>query len=200
MNRFFSGRPCFYLSLSCRSENWLKAVSRITKPHLFFFDLCHVHEGETAPHTGHKKSLIMLSFGIMFNYLKGWKGFEFNLTNVQRVWEDIRYFCVVDIMYKKRYRWWDTQLLLHYDYFLSSFIWCYIYRMFWPWMKRLKWFCPVLPPALFQEQQASCLNVTMFVCLMHGYIFLLYVYLLNKDGCWEMRHVCFTSLISTSNP
>lgn len=54
-------------------------------------------------------------------------------------------------------------------------------------MKRLKQFCPVLPPALFQEQQASCLNVNMFVCLMHGYIFLLYVYLLNKDGCWEIQ-------------
>lgn len=72
--------------------------------------------------------------------------------------------------------------------------------MFWPWMKRLKWFCPVLPPALFQEQQASCLNVNMFVCLMHGYIFLLYVYLLNKDGCWEICCVnCFTLLISRTD-
>lgn len=54
-------------------------------------------------------------------------------------------------------------------------------------MRSLQLFCPVLPPALLQEQQVSCLYVYMFVCLMHGYIFLLYVYLFNKDECWERQ-------------
>lgn len=67
-------------------------------------------------------------------------------------------------------------------------------------MKRLKRFCPVLPPALFQEQQASCRKVIdIFVCLMHGYIFLLYVYLLNKDGCWEIHHVFIHCISRTLN-
>lgn len=68
--------------------------------------------------------------------------------------------------------------------------------MFWPWMKRLS--CPVLPPALFQEKQASCENVN---CLspMHGYIFLLYLYLLNKDRWWETYPGRFTFFISRTS-
>lgn len=37
--------------------------------------------------------------------------------------------------------------------------------------------------------------------LVHGYIFLLYVYLFNKDVCWEIRHRLFTYFVSkTSQP
>lgn len=32
--------------------------------------------------------------------------------------------------------------------------------------------------------------------LMHGYIFLLYVYLLNKDACWEIHHVFYITYLT----
>lgn len=53
-------------------------------------------------HTGHKIYFpIIFLFGTM--YLKGWKGLELNLTNVNINWEKMIFF-VVDAMYKKRYR------------------------------------------------------------------------------------------------
>jgi len=35
----------------------------------------------------------------------------------------------------------------------------------------------------------------MCVCLMHGYIFLMYVYLLNKDECWEIHHLASKDIV-----
>lgn len=61
-----------------------------------------------------------------------------------------------------------TLLLLR--YFFIHFQLIIFIECFDPRMMRLKRFCPVLPPALFQEQQASCLNVN--VCLSDAWLYI----------------------------
>lgn len=46
-------------------------------------------------------------------------------------------------------------------------------------------FRPTSSPVVGPTGMSKCQHVCLFVCLMHGCIFLLYAYLFNKDGCLE---------------